>query len=282
MSKVFVFGTVAADIVIRVKVMPAAGEHRNGEFLGWRIGGAANIACAMRSAGHEVQLVSAIGMDRLADALVAGLHERGVETDHAVRVPAAAPRALIFVDDDGERTILGLASEHWPSRLTLPQLPDLRSADCLYVESYARYPPSLAAAAPAALIATLPPERPGETGPADLVIGSKSELPSSWRTSPFAVARSELGSRLRWVVVTDGPRGAVAYRAEGTCRVPARPARQVDATGAGDAFIAGVLHGLLEGSEIQQAMDVGARWGAATVQSLQSVPPPWEEVLERG
>jgi len=279
MAEVVVFGTVAADIVIRVGTMPPAGGYHHGRFLGWRLGGAANVACAMRSAGHTVQLVGAIGSDRLADALVAGLHEQEVGTDHAIRVPAAAPRALIFLDDDGERTILGLESEHGPSRIAPSQLSAMPSADCAYVESYSRYPSSLATAVPGALIAALPPERSGETGPADLIIGSVSQLPASWRDSPFVAAQSELGSRLRWVVVTDGARGAVAHHVGGAIRVPARPARQVDATGAGDAFIAGVLQGLLGGAGIEQAMELGVRWGAACVERLQSIPPPWEEVL---
>jgi sugar/nucleoside kinase (ribokinase family) len=75
--------------------------------------------------------------------------------------------------------------------------------------------------------------------------------------------------------VTRGSRGADAYGADGSCHVPARPARQVDATGAGDAFAAGLIAGLLAQQGIEEAMELGAALGAAAVEVLQSVPPDW-------
>jgi site-specific DNA-methyltransferase (adenine-specific) len=81
------------------------------------------------------------------------------------------------------------------------------------------------------------------------------------------------------VVVTDGDRGAVAYGGDGIRHVAAVPAHGVDTTGAGDSFAAGLLHGLLEGRGIGEALKIAALWGAAAVERLQSIPPNWEEVL---
>ena len=55
-------------------------------------------------------------------------------------------------------------------------------------------------------------------------------------------------------------------------------ADQVDATGAGDAFTVGLLHGLLQGDDMATALQAGAAWGAATVAQLRSIPVPWEEL----
>lgn len=50
---------------------------------------------------------------------------------------------------------------------------------------------------------------------------------------------------LRWVVITHGAHGATALHVDGQrVTMPAAPARAVDTTGAGDAFAAGLLHGL--------------------------------------
>ncbi len=57
-----------------------------------------------------------------------------------------------------------------------------------------------------------------------------------------------------------------------------RAAGQVDATGAGDAFTAGLLHGLLQGEDMVKALQAGAAWGAAAVARLRSIPVPWEEL----
>jgi fructokinase len=58
----------------------------------------------------------------------------------------------------------------------------------------------------------------------------------------------QLGPAL--VVVTDGPRGATAYRrAAEPLRRPGRPVEVVDTIGAGDAFTAGLLTGLARRGE---------------------------------
>jgi sugar/nucleoside kinase (ribokinase family) len=281
-ATVYVFGTMAADVMIGVRSMPETGAHVNGAYLGWRPGGgSANIACALSGAGHDVRLVGPAGTDPLGRALLAAVAAHGVGTEHVIPVPAA-PRTLVFVDAAGERTILALAADGWPDRLDLPELsdlPGLAAADCVWVESYAAYPRDLAAVAAGAMIVTPPPDEPSLAGPADVIVGSTTQLPAAWRAAPLASARAAAGDRLRLLVVTGGDKGATAYTDQGARTVKAQPVAQVDATGAGDGFAAGLLHGLLAGEPLDAAMALGAAWGAATAQRPQSVPPPIEEVL---
>ncbi len=282
MAEVFVFGTLAADVIVRVRSMPTGGSHVNGEYLGWRPGGSsANIACALSSAGHTVQLVGPVGEDALGEALLKAAQTHGVRTEHTIPVPKA-PRTLIFLDDSGERTILALAGPGRLSRYSLPDLPGLPEADAVWVESYATFSREIADAAGGAMLAVPPPDDPALSGPADLLVGSKSQLPAAWRQAPLQAARAAMGDRLRLVVVTDGSHGAVAHGDAAPCAVPAQPARQVDATGAGDAFAAGLLHGLLEGWELLAAMKLGTAWAAAAVEKLESIPPDIEAVLGAG
>jgi sugar/nucleoside kinase (ribokinase family) len=193
--------------------------------------------------------------------------------------PGQAPRTLIFLDDSGERTILALAGPGRLNRYSLADLPGLPEADAVWVESYATFPREIAVAASGAMLAVPPPDDPALSGPADLLVGSKSQLPAAWRQAPLQAARAAMGERLRLVVATDGSHGAVAYGDAIPCAVPAQPAQQVDATGAGDAFAAGLLHGLLEGWELLAAMELGTAWAAAAVEELQSIPPGIEAVL---
>jgi sugar/nucleoside kinase (ribokinase family) len=94
----------------------------------------------------------------------------------------------------------------------------------------------------------------------------------------FEAVRSVAGERLKWVVVTRGTAGADAYAASSELHVDAVAAEQIDATGAGDAFTVGLLHGLLRGDDMVTALQAGAAWGAATVAQLRSIPVPWEEL----
>jgi 2-dehydro-3-deoxygluconokinase len=58
----------------------------------------------------------------------------------------------------------------------------------------------------------------------------------------------------RLVVVKDGALGARATAATGTAHAPGVPVHSVDPVGAGDAFVAGFLSGLLNGRTVEQAM----------------------------
>ena len=141
MAEVVVFGVVAADVVLRVQRIPAPGDHVNAEALGWRIGGSsANVACGLSSAGHHVRLVGPVGRDSMGDHLLAELEQYGVDTEYTFRVDAASPRTLILLDDTGERTIIAVDSGPGPSSFLPIRGPDLRSADCVFVEGYTRYP----------------------------------------------------------------------------------------------------------------------------------------------
>lgn len=279
MAEVVVFGVVAADVILRVPHIPAPGGQVDAEALGWRIGGSsANVACGLSTAGHHVRLVGPVGSDSMGDHLLAELARHGVDTGYCFRDDAASPRTLILLDGTGERTIIAVTSGPGPSSFLPPRGPDLSSADCVYIEGYTRYPPGTAAAAQSALVVTSPPVPGATTWPADIVTGSQEQYTDATAAGVFETVRNIAGQRLTWVVVTRGRQGADAYGASGQVHVDAVAAGQVDATGAGDAFTAGLLHGLLRGDDMVAALHAGAAWGAATVTQLRSIPVPWEDL----
>ena len=200
-----------------------------------------------------------------------------IPSTHSVPVPRP-PRTLILLDETGERTIIAVDSGAGPSSFLPVSRPDLRSADCVYIEGCTRYPTGTAAAAKSALLVTSPPVPGATTWPATVVIGSETQYPHATSAGTFEAVRSVSGRRLEWVVVTRGREGADAYASSDEVHVDAVAADQVDATGAGDAFTVGLLHGLLQGDEMVTALQVGAAWGAATVAQLRSIPVPWEEI----
>jgi len=281
MAEVVVFGVVAADIILRVERIPAPGGQVDAEALGWRIGGSsANVACGLSTAGHHVRLVGPVGSDAMGGHLLAELSQYGVDTEYCFRADAASPRTLILLDDTGERTVIAVDSGAEPSSFLPVRRPDLRSADCVYVEGYTRYPASTAADAEPTLLVTSPPVPGATTWPATVVIGSETQYNDVSSAGIFEAVRSAAGERLKWVVVTRGKEGAYAYAASGEAHVDAVAADQIDATGAGDALTAGLLHGLLQGEDMVTALQAGAAWGAATVAQLRSIPVPWEELAD--
>jgi sulfofructose kinase len=251
MADVIICGTVAVDLVLRVRTLPRPGEQVDGRLDGWRMGGsAANLACGLASAGHNVHIVGSVGEDSATDALAGELARRGLRTEHLTRRRGYSSCALILVDDDGERTVIGLPSPQLepldPSGISVQV-----EADLLYVESCASCSAVGGTTTRAKLIATSLPGRTPSVGPAHLVVDSASQLRPEWVADPYANAKATFGDLLRWVVVTKGAAGAMAYGLDEVVTVPAVPAQQVDATGAGDAFAAGLLHGLLLGQPIR-------------------------------
>lgn len=280
MAEVVVFGVVAADVILRVRRIPAPGDQVNAQALGWRIGGSsANVACGLSTAGHHVRLVGPVGTDPMGDHLLAELEQRGVDTAYCFRAGAASPRTLILLDDTGERTIIAVDSGAEPSSFLPVSGPDLSSADCVYIEGYTRYPTSTAAAAESALLVTSPPVPDATAWPAAIVVGSETQYHDVTSAGIFEAVQSVSGEPLNWVVVTRGRKGADAYAASGQLHVDAVAADQIDATGAGDAFTVGLLHGLLQEDDMVTAMQAGAAWGAATVAQLRSIPVPWEKLV---
>ena len=73
------------------------------------------------------------------------------------------------------------------------------------------------------------------------------------------------------VVVTLGPRGCLACSSSGAEHVPAIGVRMADATGAGDALIAGTLAGLICGESLSDALVAGTALAARALESTGSV-----------
>jgi hypothetical protein len=244
MAEVVVFGVVAADVVLRVKRIPAPGDHVNAEALGWRIGGSsANVACGLSTAGHHVRLVGPVGTDPMGDNLLAELERCGVDTEYTFRADAASPRTLILLDDTGERTIIAVDSRAEPSSFLPLRGPALRSADCVYIEGYTRYSTGTATSAESALLVTSPPVPGATTWPATVVVGSETQYHDATSAEIFETVRSVSGERLKWVVVTRAAAGADAYTASselaatgyGVSRIVSGPASKPTYSTAGSA-----------------------------------------------
>jgi D-arabinose 5-phosphate isomerase GutQ len=73
-------------------------------------------------------------------------------------------------------------------------------------------------------------------------------------------------------VVTDGAAGCAVAAADFEGFVPGRPAKAVDTTGAGDAFLGGLLAGLHRGLDWEDAAQLGNACGAACVEKLGAFP----------
>lgn len=273
MAWIVVIGTVARDEVIRLVEPVRPGAHLNGVLAGSRLGGGgANTAVTLAGAGHRVTLVSAVGRDAHADWLLRELATAGVDTSQVARINRPTTHSVVLVDPFGERTIanLGRCEEDEPP----DRLRDL-AADAVFVRSRRRdLGPLLAEKAGTSLVvAHVPPMDPGSL-PAQILVASRSDLGDEVVRNLWAHGKVVAGEGLRWFIVTGGPIGAQAISPDQTLEARAETVEPVDTTGAGDAFAAGLVHALVKGWSMSEALALAVRLGTeATRWPVSALPP---------
>jgi ribokinase len=93
-------------------------------------------------------------------------------------------------------------------------------------------------------------------------------------------ARSLISHSDQRIVVTLGPRGALAAVGEETLRVPGRPVTPVDTTGAGDCFVGTLAAALARGKPFADALTAANTAASLSVQKEGAGPsmPTAEEI----
>ena len=265
MPRVLVNGPVSWNTLIRLPSLPeprsqtlfARGHH---EGLG---GTSAGKALTLAALGVDVVLRTAIGEDREGSLVRAALAHPRIAL--VVQEVAATERHVNLMADDGSRVSLYLELPS-PDPGTLPSLDGVDAA-VLDLADHSR--PLLLAARAAGVpvwcdvhdddgLADYPRDFAAS---ADVLLVSAARLADPRAYLSAAVAR---GCRL--AVCTDGGAGALALDADGWIDVAAAPVDDVvDTNGAGDAFLAGLLSGTLDGLPVEAALARASAAGAVAV-----------------
>ncbi|WP_344121794.1 carbohydrate kinase family protein [Planosporangium flavigriseum] len=303
---VLVVGDVITDVVA-VHQQPLAVDSdvpAKVRILGG--GSAANTAAWLAASGVPTVFVGVVGADQAGAARVAELEAAGVRTI-VRRAEGASTGSVVVLSSAGTRTML---SDRGANLLLTTADVDAglaSGARHLHLNGYTLLDPpardagryALAAAARAGLTTSL------ALAAAPLLRRIGAEAMLSWVRgvdvllanleeatvlvgdgSPVEVA-IRLAGYVGHAVVTCGAAGAVwatagvsaasatsAASGGGVIEAPAAPASVVDATGAGDAFAAGVLSAWLSGGSPAQALRAGTDLGAAAVGVIGGRPTP--------
>ena len=277
---------VADHLCAPIDHLPEQGELVQTEGISLEPGGcAANTAIVLAKLGVPVAVVGCVGDDAMGRHLRDTLTERGVDATHVAFRADLATSATLVVNVAGEdRRFVhaiganaGLRAAHVPRDL-------LRGARVLYVGGYLVLP----GLDPQELAELLAEARGhGVTTVLDVVSGSDPDprralepvlphtdhfLPNedearaiTGRNEPLeqAAALRDMGADT--VVVTGGARGAWSVSADASLWAAPADVRFVDGTGAGDAFTAGYVAGLVEGLAAHDRLRLGAVLGASCV-----------------
>jgi 2-dehydro-3-deoxygluconokinase len=106
---------------------------------------------------------------------------------------------------------------------------------------------------------------------ADIVFCGLDEAGSLWRAGTVDDVRSLL-PQPEMVVVKQGAHGATAFRGNRSWHHPAPQVEVVEAIGAGDAFAAGFLHGLLTGAPVPACLAEASRLAGTVLETFGDIP----------
>jgi sugar/nucleoside kinase (ribokinase family) len=266
MARVVCVGSALRDRLLSVSNLP---EPDGGAFVTDETsafgGVAANVACGLERLGHDAAVVSRLGDDADGRAVRDDLDDWGVDADGVRLVDGErSSYSLVLRDDDGQRMIVAGGESVQHLSLTDADRERLRGADVAFTSAYV----------PDAVIRELvamrrdgaldrlafdlagPFEelegRGGDRETVDEVVGVADcvVLAAVAARSYLDCGPREAASRLaeRGVAraaVTDGDQGAYLTAGGDPVHVPPVDVDVVDATGAGDAFTAGLLHAWL-------------------------------------
>lgn len=289
--RIAVVGSYATGLSLMVKRLPSPGETVLAS--GYRVdygGKGSNQAVGCARLGADVVFVARIGKDTFGEMALRLYGEEGIDTAF-VRQTADHPTGVgfILVEEGSGNNCIALD----PGANELLSAADVAGCEATFksaavVLTQLEIPVAAAEAAlalgrrnGAITILNPAPVRPLPASVLELVdvlTPNQSEAMVLSGRSPEAaiepeeVARQLMRAGVKQVVMTLGEKGVLSVTESSAKHVPAMPVRAVDATGAGDAFNAGLAAALASGSSLEAAVEFAVVTGGMAVTKEGVIP----------
>jgi sugar/nucleoside kinase (ribokinase family) len=285
-------GILVADVFASpIDRLPAAGELKTTAGFEISVGGcAANTAVDLRILGYDVAVAGKVGCDIFGDFVIRDLERRGIATKDVRRTPAHPTSGTVIFTVTGEdRRYLHCIGSNADFTLADVDLEALANTRVIYVGGYLAMPQftpvQLAelfrAAQERGLLTVLDVVVPAgdscelhQLAPVlpftDYFLPNEDEaarLTGIQSASQQARRLAELNPKCT-VIITQGARGSITLRQGRMIETPPFATDAVDESGAGDAFAAGVITGLLEGWDLDYTLTFASAVGASCTRAL--------------
>lgn len=290
-----------------VLVTPAVGGRldASSSFV-LRAGGAeSNVAMYLSDLGHRSVWLSRIGADPLGELLLGQIGASGVDTTTVV-LDHRHPTGVYFKDPSPEQTKVfyyrkGSAATHMnrelvetiraspPKVLHLTGITPALSSSCRDLIDYLVFERPLGETLISLDVnyrASLWPSHPGEyllslAQAADVTFVGLDEAEALWGSRSAADVRATVSSPAT-LIVKNGGGAATSYHPDGEDTLAAPRVDIVDPVGAGDAFAAGWLSGMLRGLNQQNRLRLGHAVAGVALRSTgdHATLPPFERLMD--
>jgi len=249
-------------------------------------GSAANFAVACARLGLQTGFIGKLGKDAFGERLIQEFRMDNVETDGIV-FSDEAPTGICYaaVDKRGNRILYafsGAANELQPTDLDEEYL---KSYQVIHLASLKNLNPLMKAAELVQGTNTQVCLNPGSLivnqglkacekllELTKVFIGSQGEVRQLFQTDNILKGVEKLLEYVEIAAITQGEKGSLIVTKEFQIKIPAEKVKVVDTTGAGDAFSAGFIFGLLQynfdHSKLEICGKIGNKAAASKIQTL--------------
>jgi len=238
--------------------------------MGYPGGGAVNTAVYLSRAGVEVAYAGAVGNDPSGRLLLRAMNEEGIDASWVEILPGVTDLAFVR-HTNGDRGFLGtrpgVRSQFRWQRIPMSVyesarvvhttvdgtanelLPHLRGRVTVTYDFSRKFTPAHENLLPCL----------------DVAFASAAHLTER---QALDLAQHWLARGSHTVVLTRGDRGSLAVTQDAVFSCGIREVSVIDTLGAGDAFIAGYIHGLLRNESVQSCLERGRDLSARVLQRL--------------
>lgn len=281
MAKILAVGNVVLDTLLFTPHFPEEDEELRAENRLRQPGGnAANSLYVLSQLGHEVSLMSVLAADQEAKLLKTALEQRQIDLSLCERkLKGATPSSYVIVNQqNGSRTIVHyrdlpeVSFEHFAKT-------EIEAFDWLHFEG--RNVENLSGMLN--ISRTFCPDTPisidlekprdgieALLGQANVIFtGKHYVLGLGLEGAEDCIAHVRAHAPHSLIICTWGDQGVWFQPANDAIEhVPATPVRVKDTLGAGDTFLAGVLHQLMNGTSPREAVEYGSALAARKCRQL--------------
>lgn len=285
-------GILVADIFVPpMPRLPDAGELlASDDFLIDSGGCAANTATTLVKFGVPTTVIGKVGQDHFGDFIEANLRSKGLNTAGLSRSETMGTSKTVILPVIGQdRRYIHTFGANADFRVSDIQRELIAGASLFYMGGYLVLPALEAEGlgnlfqfarqqGVRTMLDVVVPTESGGTGLhlLEKVLSHVDVFTPNEEEARILTGESDPGRQAKrfrqagcdTVIITMGERGALLMNAHETISMPAFPMEMVDGSGAGDAFAAGLILGMLEGWSMRKCLRFASSIGASACTAL--------------
>ncbi len=279
------FGALNVDRVLRVNRIPKEEEEAFvRDVMTFCGGSAANTTVGLSRLGLKTGYIGKVGRDPDGDLVISELVREGVDVKNVLRCDGRTGCAMVLVDDRGRRAIILDPGVNDMIRFEEIDLDYVSKFKVLHLTSFVCKLSDDSLKSQTRLssefdgIVTFDPGSvyagmgmkaiSGILKNTDVFMPNRIEIETLTGKDYREGAEEVIGMGVEVVVVKLGEEGCYITDGRREIKVPAYKVEPVDTTGAGDAFNAGFIYGMLKGRDLEECGRMGNYVASMCIKSL--------------